>query len=490
MEKGMGKVWLVGAGPGDPELLTLRGERALREADVVVYDRLVGQGVLSRIPQGAEKIDVGKRAGLHPVPQEEICRMLVRLAGEGKRVVRLKGGDPFVFGRGGEELEALLAAGIPCEVAPGISSALGATAYGGIPVTHRGLARSFHVFTGRTREGKLDLDFSLLAKLEGTLVFLMGVGVLPELCRGFLQAGLPPAMPCAIVEQGTTARQRVIRASLGELPEAAEGARVQSPALIVVGEVCRLELGWAQQRPLAGLRLLVARTEAGSSRLAEQVAALGGEPVVLPLLRQEDRDAPWPDWGRFSVAAFLSREGVKAFFRLLRRKGGDIRELAQVKLAAVGPGTAEALEEAGLRAGLVPGQSSGRALGELLAGCCGPEDRVLLVRAEESDEDIDQALGTGQAAWESLRVYRTVACAPEADWVDWEGLDYLLFASSKAVRVFGELFPGLRPCPAVCIGEKTAQAARGLGMEVLVSRRATIPAMLELLAEEKKRRRL
>lgn len=479
----LGKVWLVGAGPGDPGLLTCQGNRVLQNADAVVYDRLVGQGVLSRIPQRAEKIDVGKRAGLHPVPQEEICRLLVKLAKEGKQVVRLKGGDPFVFGRGSEELEVLQAAGIPCEVVPGISSALAVPAYAGIPVTHRGLSRSFHVFTARTRAGKLELDFPTLARLEGTLVFLMGVSVLPELCGGLLQAGMSPEMPCAVIQQGTTARQRTLRAPLCQLAAAAERAAIVSPSLIVVGEVCGLDLAWAEQRPLAGLRLLVTRTEAGSSRLAEQIESLGGEPVVLPLLRQEEIDVPLPEWSRFSTLAFLSPEGVRAFFRLLTRHRQDIRGLAGLKLAAVGHSTARALEELGLFPDLVPEQSSGKALGELLAGqCCGP---VLLIRAEDSDTDIDRELELGGVPYESLRVYRTVPCAQEADWLDWTGIDYLLFTSSKAVRVFGECFPQAPALPALCIGEKTAQAARELGLPVLVSRRASISAMLERLMEEK-----
>ena len=248
-----GMVTLVGAGPGDPGLLTVKGRQALEQAQVVVYDRLVGPEILALIPAQAEAIDVGKRASHHPVPQEQISRILLEKAQQGKRVVRLKGGDPFLFGRGGEELELLSEHHIPFQEVPGITSAIAAPAYAGIPVTHRDWASSLHIVTGHQRAGKeLTIDFEALVRAGGTLVFLMGVSALEAICRGLLDAGMDPATPVAVVERGTTPEQRRVSAPLGQLSQAARQAAVESPAVIVVGGVCSLaeDFDWYDSLPL------------------------------------------------------------------------------------------------------------------------------------------------------------------------------------------------------------------------------------------------
>ena len=252
-----GNVILVGAGPGDPGLLTQRGREALSQAEVVVYDRLVSPAILALVPEKARKIDVGKEASHHKVPQEEINQILLREAQAGRRVVRLKGGDPFLFGRGGEELELLAEAGLPFEVVPGVTSALSVPAYAGIPVTHRDFCSSLHIITGHAKAGaKLTIDFEALKRTGGTLVFLMGVSALPAICRGLLDAGMAPQMPAAVIERGTTPRQRKLISTLEALPQAAEEAKVESPAIIVVGKVCTLseKFDWFDHLPLKGGR--------------------------------------------------------------------------------------------------------------------------------------------------------------------------------------------------------------------------------------------
>ena len=246
-----GKVWLAGAGPGDAGLLTVKAAELIERADVIVYDALISAELLSRIPRDTETIYVGKHAGKHPVPQEEINQILVREAEKGKNVLRLKGGDPFVFGRGGEELEMLVQSDIPFEAVPGITSSVAVPAYAGIPVTHRDYTSSFHVITGHARkDGKLSIDFDSLVRLNGTLVFLMSVSSMEKILRGLLDAGMDPDMPAAVLERGTTARQRRVTATVSTLKEAADRADIRTPAIILVGKVCALteELHWAEDR--------------------------------------------------------------------------------------------------------------------------------------------------------------------------------------------------------------------------------------------------
>ncbi|MDE7261756.1 MAG: uroporphyrinogen-III C-methyltransferase, partial [Oscillospiraceae bacterium] len=285
-----GKVTLVGAGPGDPGLLTVKGLATLERAEVVVYDRLVSPAVLELIPDSARRIDVGKDAGHHPVPQDQINRILVEEALAGHSVVRLKGGDPFVFGRGGEELQTLAKAGVAFEEVPGVTSAIAAAAYGGIPVTHRDFASSLHIVTGHAREGAvLDIDFEALVRTKGTLVFLMGVTAMPAIVKGLLEAGMDANTPAAMVERGTLPGQRRCGATLGTLPEKAAEMGIRSPALIVVGGVCSLaqELCWFEKLPLHGKRVLVTRPRDRAGTLSGRLRALGAEVAEFPCIRTE-----------------------------------------------------------------------------------------------------------------------------------------------------------------------------------------------------------
>ena len=255
-----GKVWLVGAGPGDIGLFTLKGMEILSQADVVVYDSLVGQGVLAKIPPSARLINVGKRADRHTMKQEQINQVLLEEAQKGYRVVRLKGGDPFLFGRGGEELELLTANGIPYEVVPGVTSSIAVPAYNGIPVTHRDFCSSVHIITGHRRAGReYDIDFQALVNTRGTLVFLMGIAALNDICQGLLDAGMDPKMPAAVLQKGTTSDQKRVVATVATLKEEVERQGIETPAIIVVGRVCQLseEFGWYERLPLAGWKVLV-----------------------------------------------------------------------------------------------------------------------------------------------------------------------------------------------------------------------------------------
>ena len=270
MEK-KGKVWLVGAGPSDMGLLTLKGKNLIEQADVVVYDALVSASILSMIPSSAQAIFVGKRAGNHPVPQEQINQILLEQAMQGKRVVRLKGGDPFLFGRGGEELELLIENGIDYEVVPGVTSAIAVPAYNGIPVTHRDYCSSVHIITAHSKKGgELKIDFEALCRLNGTLVFLMGVTAMPMICKGLLDAGMNPQMPAAILQQGTSAMQKKVVATISDLPEKAQQAQIQAPAVLVIGKVCALadHLGWTQKRALDGVRVILTRPKELISRMS------------------------------------------------------------------------------------------------------------------------------------------------------------------------------------------------------------------------------
>ncbi|HEX3394071.1 MAG TPA: uroporphyrinogen-III C-methyltransferase, partial [Acidimicrobiales bacterium] len=374
-------VWLVGAGPGDPGLLTVRGAEVLARADVVVHDRLAERSLLDLAPSGAERIDVGKSPG-GPVEQEDINALLVDRARAGRAVVRLKGGDPFVFGRGGEEVEALLAAGVDFEVVPGVTSAVAVPAYAGIPVTHRGLSTSFTVVTGHSRHRPDDpVHWESLARAGGTVVVLMGVAHRGEIARRLMAGGLPGSTPVAAVRWGTRPDQRTVRTTLDELA----GVELQPPVTLVIGAVASLELGWFETRPLFGRRVVVTRARAQSSGLVDALRRAGADIVSLPTI---EIAAP-ADGGEALAAAaarvrdydwvaFTSANAVEALFAHL----ADARALGETGVAAVGTATAAALATHGVVADLVPGRAMAEALADafpMASGC--PAGRVLLPQA-------------------------------------------------------------------------------------------------------------
>ena len=463
-----GKVTLVGAGPGDPGLLTVKGLRALMGAEVVVYDRLVSPAVLELIPDTARRIDVGKDAGHHPVPQHRINQILLEEAQAGHNVVRLKGGDPFVFGRGGEELETLAWAGVAFAEVPGVTSAVAAAAYGGIPVTHRDYASSLHIVTGHAREGApLDIDFEALVRTRGTLVFLMGVTAMPAIVKGLLAAGMDPETPAAMVERGGVPYH--------------------------VGRVCALaeELCWFERLPLHGKRILVTRPRDRAGTLSEKLRDLGADVAEFPCIRTE-AILPCPAMenalGRlagYEWLGFTSAAGAETFWSCLRGMGKDARALGNVKLAAIGSATGRALEAHGLTADLIPEVYDAAHMGEALAKTAA--GRVLLLRAEEASPALTDALKTAGIAFDDVPVYRTICDNPRSarlrEELEAGRFDYVTFTSASTVRGFVSAvgpdmdfsrFTGL------CIGKQTAAEAEKYHISVKIAEKATIDALAEL----------
>lgn len=495
----VGKVWLVGAGPGDIGLFTLKGAKVLSEAQVVVYDALVGQGILNRIPKEAKLINVGKRSSHHLMKQEEINRILAEEAGKGLRVVRLKGGDPFLFGRGGEELELLTRKGIPYEVVPGVTSALAVPAYNGIPVTHRDFCSSLHIVTGHKRQGgEYDIDFEALVRAKGTLVFLMGVSALQEIMKGLLDGGMDPDMPAAILQKGTTARQKRIVATVATLPEEVERQGIETPAIIVVGKVCALseEFGWFEKLPLFGKKILVTRPKELSSRMSEKLREKGAEVLELPSIatkpiRPNDRLKDAITCLRsYQWVVFTSPTGVRVFFDALKEFGKDVRNLYGVKIAAIGSGTARELQERGMYADLMPETYDGESLGKAMAAACQPGDRVLIPRASIGGPELIRELNTVERIIiEEIPTYETVY--ERQDLIDEKaefeqgGIDYAVFTSASTVRGFARSVDGVDFCriKAVCIGRQTKAAADSLGMQTFQSKEATMDSVVERLEE-------
>ena len=494
-----GKVWLVGAGPGDVGLLTIRGREVLEQADVVVYDALVGQGVLSLIPENAKLIFAGKRAGNHYLRQEQTNQVLLDEALAGNKVVRLKGGDPFLFGRGGEELELLADNGVPFEIVPGITSAISVPAYNGIPVTHRDFCSSVHIITGHKRQDHTyDIDFDALVKTRGTLVFLMGVAALGDICGGLLRAGMDPDTPAAVLERGTTAAQHRIVGTLGTIEAICAATEVMTPAIIVVGKVCGLEkdFGWYEKRPLAGVKVLLTRPRELISTLASMLRQEGAEVLELPAIRT----VPGSDMtalraamdrlaaGEYAWLVFTSPSGVRIFFEELFSYG-DIRSLGSVKLAAIGQGTKKALAGYGLRTDFMPSVYDGDTLGAELAEKLAPGDRVLIPRAAIGNAELPARLRAAGAAVDDIATYDTQYVTSrvldEKAVIESGEVDFAVFTSASTVRGFAGSAEGadLTGVKAVCIGRQTEAAAKELGMRTWTAEKATLESLTKRLIE-------
>ncbi|MCJ7436404.1 MAG: uroporphyrinogen-III C-methyltransferase [Acidimicrobiia bacterium] len=463
-------VWLVGAGPGDPGLLTRRGAEVLATADVVVHDRLANPVLLDLAPPDALRVSVGKAPGNVEMDQERINALLVEHGTAGKRVVRLKGGDPFVFGRGGEEAEALMAAGVPFEVVPGITSAISAPAYGGIPVTHRGLSTHVTIVPGHEdpEKGRTDVEWEALARVGGTLVILMGAAGLADIAARLIAGGRAPETPVAAVRNGTRPDQQTVRATLATIA----AAGVRAPSAIVVGDVAALDLGWFETRPLFGKRIVVTRAREQASELRLQLEALGAEVLELPAIRVEPVDFELPALGRYAWLVFTSANGVRAFFeRGLDAAGLDARALGGLRLAAIGPGTAAALEARGLRPDLIPDRFVAESLLEGFPAPGAPGEPVLLARAEQARDVLPEGLGERGYLVDVLAVYRTVPAEPDPSVVEQiraGKVDALTFTSSSTVTNFvdaiGEL-TGPQPL-VISIGPVTSATASERGLRV------------------------
>ena len=500
-----GIVSLVGAGPGDPDLITVGAVARLAEADVIVCDRLANPALLRHARVGAELIYAGKLPDRHTLTQDEINALLIEHGRAGKRVVRLKGGDPFVFGRGGEEAEALVAAGVAFEVIPGVTSAIAAPAYAGIPVTHRGVASSFAVITGHEDPTKDEtaIDWAHLANGVDTLIFLMGVGRLDEIARQLITHGRAPSTPAAVIEWGTLPRQCSIGGTLGGIAAAAAAAGIGSPAVTVVGEVVRLrtDLRWFEAKPLLGKRVLVTRTRQQASDLSRLLAAQSAEPVELPALELVERvdervlaaAIETLRTSGYGWTIFTSANAVDIFMARLHAASLDARAFARTRVAAVGSATAGALARHGIRPDIVPERYVAEGLVEVLATRPMRGTRVLLPRAEGARETLVDALTARGAVVDELILY--VAAIPNTP--DAEGLrrlrggqiDIATFASSSAVRNLIAMLDGdVAPLASVriaAIGPITAQTLRDAGLEPhIMPDEYTIEALVDAIVDD------
>lgn len=497
-----GKVYLIGAGPGDPGLITLKGVQALAEADAVVYDRLVDERLLEYCPL-AERIYAGKRRGRKALAQEEINSLLVDLARQGRVVARLKGGDPFLLGRGGEEAEALAEAGIPFEVVPGVSSAIAVPAYAGIPVTHRRLASSLTIITGHEDPAKGDtrLRWEKLATGADTLVFLMAAENLGELTRKLLEHGRPPTTPVALVRWGTYPYQETVTGTLKDI--ARKGAGMEPPLVMVVGEVVRLreKLRWYDNRPLFGKRVLVTRSRAQASRLSRLLSAQGAQPLELPTIEIEAAPSPALDRAlarleRFHWVVFTSANAVQPFFSRLAELGRDAWALGRARLCAIGEATAQALKERGLLPDLVPGDFSTPGILDAFSKIGVKGKRVLLPRTDIAGAGLARGLRSLGARVTQVVAYRTRRPAGGRQRAREliSQADIVTFTSSSTAKGLVAMLDGdasaINRATVACIGEQTAQAAQELGIRVdIVAPVHTIPGLVAALVEYEARRK-
>ncbi len=502
-----GRVYLVGAGPGDPSLLTARALELIAAADVILYDRLIPASALDGARTGAELLFVGKQGGGASVAQERTEELMVERALSGKTVVRLKGGDPFVFGRGGEEALALRSHGIAFEIVPGVTAGVGASAYAGIPVTHRGMASAVAFVTGHTREedgggeghdggagegpssdaGERGLDWPALAAFPGTLVLYMGVRRLEKIAAALLDAGRPGSEPAAVVEAGTLPSQRVLTGTLETIARLAAEQEIGSPAITIVGQVAALagELAWLGARPLRGVSVAVTRARAQASGLARRLEALGASVVQAPVIRVRAlEEAQALDPSGYDLICLTSANGVSALFERLAAGGRDARALSGARIAAIGPGTARALAEHGITADVVPERFVAESLVEALREL--PVERALVARAREARDVLPDALRARSAHVDVLALYETVAEElPEHIAQALARADYLTFTSSSTVRYLMRAMPEGAIAPSarvVSIGPVTSATLREHGLEPHVeAERHDVEGVLEAL---------
>ncbi|MEJ2723909.1 MAG: uroporphyrinogen-III C-methyltransferase, partial [Deltaproteobacteria bacterium] len=483
-----GKVYLVGAGPGDPGLLTLKGKACIEEADVVVYDYLANRAFLEHAKSGAEQIYVGKRGGRHTMSQEDINRLIVDKAKAGLNVVRLKGGDPFIFGRGGEEARELVRSGVPFEVVPGVTSAIAVPAYAGIPLTHRDFTSTVAIVTGQEDPSKeeSDIDWEKLATGVGTLVFLMGVGNLPRIAESLMEHGRSPKTPAAVIRRGTGPDQKTVVGSLGDIVREVQKQGLKPPAVIVVGEIVKLreELNWFEEKPLFGKRIVVTRAREQASDFLKGLSALGALCIEFPTIEV----IPPSGWDALDGAVrslesyqwllFTSVNGVKYFFQRLESLGEDVRDLKGIKVGAIGPKTAASLKAKGIAPDLVPTEYRAEAVVEAFRDRAPEGCTVLLPRAAQARDVLPRELERMGAKVDVVEAYRTVK--PEGDkgrvqaMLEKGEIHMVTFTSSSTVTNFVDMFEPaketllgwMEKVAVACIGPVTARGAKDKGLKV------------------------
>ena len=502
-----GTVYLVGAGPGDPGLLTVRAGELLSRADLVLYDALCNPALLAQAPAGAETIYVGKRSAEHAIPQEELNQLLVEKANEGKMIVRLKGGDPFVFGRGGEEAQELAAAGVPFEIVPGISSSVAAPAYAGIPVTHRDHCSSYTIITGHERPekgGESAIDWANLAGHPGTKIVLMGVERLPQIAKQLIDHGMAGDTPVALVRWGTTGRHETLTGQLDSIGEAIQKAGFKAPAVTIIGTVVNLrkELSWFEQRPLLGQRIVVTRTRQQASALSARLTELGGDVLEIPTIKieaPEDKERLKDGMlglGTYKWLVFTSPNGVDRFFDYFFKAFDDLRDLGGCRIAAIGPATAAKLKALHLKVDLMPGEYTAVGVARAFAenGEFSIEnENIALFRAQEANPDLPVELEKLNAIVDDIPVYKTV---PETEdrtgavaRMEGDGAQWITFTSSSTVENFDARFGLVKTLEthsmqAISIGPETTKTLKALGVKPAAEADPhTIPGVVEALLQ-------
>ncbi len=499
-----GTVYLVGAGPGDPGLITVKAVECLKQADVVIYDFLATPKLLKYAREGAEIIYVGKKGGEHTLPQDKINELIAAKAKEGNMVVRLKGGDPFIFGRGGEEAEVLVQQGIPFEIVPGVTSAIAAPAYAGIPLTHRRYNTSVAFITGHEDPTKDEstIDWSKLATAVGTLVFLMGIKNLPTITENLIANGRDPKTPVALVRWGTTSQQVTVTGTLETIVAEVEAAKLKPPAIIVVGEVAKLRdtLNWFEKRPLLGKTVVVTRARAQASDLVDRLSDLGADCLECPAIKV----VPLEDWspldeaidnlGTYDWLVFTSVNGVSFFFERLFERGKDVRALRDVRTAAIGPATAKRIGDFGLTSDIVPETYQAESVVEAFAKESMEGKRVLLPRAKEARPVLPVELAKMGALVDEIATYETEQASENVDMLierlEEGSIDMVTFTSSSTVKNFKSLLPGekfeslIRGVTVASIGPITTDTAKELGFKVnITATDFTIPGLCQAILQ-------
>lgn len=502
--KKKGKVYLVGAGPGDPGLITVKGRECIERADVIIYDYLASPSLLKYAKKESEIIYVGKQGGDHTLSQEGINALIVEKAGKGFTVTRLKGGDPFIFGRGAEEAEVLIENKISFEVVPGVTSAIAAPAYAGIPLTHRSFTSTVAFVTGHEDPEKAEsgINWEALAKGIGTIVFLMGVKNLPNIVMQLLNHGISPDTPAAVVRWGTTPKQRSVSGTIGNISDLVKAAGIKSPAIIIVGNVVKLKskMDWFENKPLFGKRIVITRAREQASDLVDMLSALGAECLEFPTIKVEPPDdfraldRAIKNLSTYDWLIFTSVNGVNFFFERLFGNGRDIRSFHKIKTAVIGPATSERLLHYGLKSDVIPHSYRAESVIDAFRNINLEGKRVLLPRAKEARMILPEELIKKGAFVDEITAYQTRAVTDEAADLIKElknkTIDIVTFTSSSTVKNFAALLPAdmikelMKDITVAAIGPITADTAKELGFKVSITAESfTIPGLCNAILQ-------
>ena len=486
-----GKVYLVGAGCGDYDLITLRGLKLLKQCDTVVYDSLIDSRLLDFVSSGTEKICVGKRAGHHSEKQENINKILIQKASNGKTVVRLKGGDPFVFGRGGEEIQELQKHNIEYSVVPGISSSVAVPELAGIPVTHREISRDFHIITGHTSENLLPENMKTYAQLDGTLVFLMGLRNLQQISEMLIKYGKDENTPTAVISNGASQNQKIVRGTLKNIADKVEKSKLLPPAVIVIGKVTEFDFSDTVKLPLKNISVTVTGTKKFVSKLSLQLEKLGASVQksnylnVIEYNENKTFDNALKNIKKYSIIVLTSINGAEMFFNRLTSLNIDIRTLYNIKFAVIGSGTANVLKEHGIIADIVPNVYTVQALGEELINKASDNENILILRAEQGSPELTKALDNAKINYTDIKIYDVVGDSKTSENTE-INTDFITFASSSGVKSFFENgYKISSKTKIICIGNITANTLKSYGInDYLISETQNVQGITDRILQE------